>query len=398
MSHAQISELLPWYVNGTLELAERQAAALEVASCDQCATDVDELTKLQAAMLELEAIAPEPSSYGLTRALAAVDAEEERKRLGHPWFGWWWALTPFRRALAVSSALGALVVLVIFMTPRQMAQVAPATTGEVTPLTLDRVALTNGPAVGAIAQNEAVPPAAAAKTVTSYSAPELQSNGQIARTGAVSLLVPDVESAITKIDAAARARGGEVLSMSDQTPSSPGVRHTAQLEVGVPVGRFDETIDALSRLGGLQSRSVSAQNVASQIVDSQARLRNLRATESDLLRIMSRSGKIDDVLQVENQVSATREQIEQLDGEVQALQHRVELATVAVDLEDEAPATTADVGVGARLRDSWAAATRSMKDFTVAIVGALLWALAYAPYIFGIALVGGLVSLRARRS
>ena len=96
MSHSKISELLPWYVNGTLDTGDRQAAALEVATCDDCAKDVEELTKIQAAMLELDALAPEPSEYGLTRALAAVEEEEEKRRLGHPWFGWWWALTPFR--------------------------------------------------------------------------------------------------------------------------------------------------------------------------------------------------------------------------------------------------------------------------------------------------------------
>jgi uncharacterized protein DUF4349 len=395
VSHARIGELLPWYVNGTLGLGDRQAAALEVASCDECAKDVETLTKIQAAMLELEATAPEPSGYGLTRALAAVDEAEEKKRLGHPWFGWWWALTPFRRALAVSSVLGALVVLGIFIAPRHALGPVAYEAPPVTPISLDSVALRGGPTRAATNEAAPVPLPATAKTAES-GVPTLQSE-QIARTGSVSLLVPDVESAIAKIGAAARAQGGEVLSMNDDTPSQPGVRHTAQLQVGVPVGRFDQAMDAIARLGGLQSRSVSAENVASQIVDSEARLRNLRSTEADLLRIMSRSGKIDEVLQVENQVSATREQIEQLEGSVSALKHRVAIATVAVDVEDEAPASPVDVGIGARLDGIWSAAVASMKDFTVAVVGMLLWAVAFGPYIVGVALIGGLVSLRWRR-
>jgi anti-sigma factor RsiW len=103
MNHPKIAELLPWYVNGTLGLGDRQAAALEVASCDECAKDVEEFTKVQAAMLELEAEAPEPNEYAFARALSAVEEEEKKKRLGHPWTGWWWALTPFRRATVVSS-------------------------------------------------------------------------------------------------------------------------------------------------------------------------------------------------------------------------------------------------------------------------------------------------------
>ena len=397
MSHTKISELLPWYVNGSLDLGERQEAALEAASCDECAKDVDDLTKIQAALLELDAVAPEPSEHGLTRALAAVEEEEEKKRLGHPWFGWWWAMTPFRRALAVSSALGALVILGIFVAPKHALAPAAVTGEPTTPITMDEVALSNTALRDKVAGSAPVPLPASARAAVEAGVPALSDATQIARTGSVSLLVPDVEAAIAKITDAARLQGGEVLSLNDRTPSQPGERHTAQLQVGVPVSRFDATVVALAALGGLQGRSVSAENVATQIVDAQARLRNLRSTETDLLHIMNRAGKIDDVLAVENQVSATREQIEQLDGELAALKHRVAIAMVTVDLEDEAPAVTADVGIGAQLRDSWSAALRSVGVFTAVLVGGILWGVAYAPYVVGIALVGGLIAMRWRR-
>jgi len=398
MSHSKISELLPWYVNGTLDTGDRQVAALEVASCDECATDVEELTKVQAAMLELEALAPEPSEYGLTRALAAVEAEEEKKRLGHPWFGWWWALTPFRRALTVSSVLGAFLIAGIFIASNGMSGHSAVVAVDQPPTAVSIDQLSSGaPSRAAIDAAAPEPMPALEKTVAS-SVPTLRDATQIARNGSVSLLVPDVEAAIANISAAARAQGGEVLSLDDQTPSQPGQRHTAQLQVGVPVDRFDATIATLGKLGGVQSRSVSAENVTTQIVDSQARLRNLRSTESDLLRIMSRAGKIEEVLAVENQVSATREQIEQLDGEVQALKHRVAMATVTVSLQDSVPAAPVDVGIGSQLRDSWNAALHSMKGFTVALVGGILWGVAFGPYILGIALVGGLIALRWRRA
>lgn len=410
MSHAKIAELLPWYVNGTLPMGERQSAALEVASCDACAAEVDELSKIQTALLELEATAPEPNERGLARALDSIEREEERKRLGHPWFGWWWSLTPWRRALAVSSALGALVVLGIIITPRTPGDVVATTYGSSdgsTPITLERIAPPPGSAArsvstGAAATNAltdagAPAPAAAAKTAQAQNQPSLQNTGEIARTAGMSLIVPDVERAIASVSATARSQGGEMLSLDDETPTQPGVLHTAHVEIGVPQLRFESTLAALGKLGGVRSRSVGAEDVSTQIVDGQARLRNLRSTESDLLKIMSRAGKIDDVLAVENQVSATREQIEQLDAEVQALQHRVAMSTVAVDLQDEAPARSASVGIGAQLASSWAAAVGSVKSFTVEIIGALLWIVAYGPYVLGVALAGGIVAASRRR-
>jgi len=400
MSHAKIAELLPWYVNGTLPMGERQSAALEVASCDACAAEVDELAKIQTAMLELEATAPEPNERGLARALDAIDKEEERKRLGHPWFGWWWSLTPWRRALVVSSALGALVVFGIFITPKPAPESLASTYGSTngsTPIALERLADSSVPGSvsgGAVSANA---PAAVAKTAQAHLQPSLQSTGQVARTAGMSLIVPDVEKAISSVSATARAQGGEMISLDDETPTQPGVVHTAHVEIGVPQLRFESTLDALGKIGGVQSRSVGAEDVSTQIVDGQARLRNLRSTESDLLKIMSRAGKIDDVLAVENQVSATREQIEQLDGEVQALQHRVAMSTVTVDLQDEAPARSVTVGIGAQLASSWAAALGSVKAFTVEIIGALLWIVAYGPYVLGVALAGGIVAASRRR-
>jgi hypothetical protein len=400
MSHAKIAELLPWYVNGTLPMGERQSAALEVASCDACAAEVDELAKIQTAMLELEATAPEPNERGLARALDAIEKEEERKRLGHPWFGWWWSLTPWRRALVVSSALGALVVFGIFITPRPAPEslASYGSTNGSTPIALERLAPANvATSANALDERAAGAPAPADKTAQGQLQSSLQNTGQVARTAGMSLIVPDVEKAISSVSATARAQGGEMLSLDDETPTQPGVLHTAHVEIGVPQLRFESTLDALGKIGGVQSRSVGAEDVSTQIVDGQARLRNLRSTESDLLKIMSRAGKIDDVLAVENQVSATREQIEQLDAEVQALQHRVAMSTVSVDLQDEAPARPVSVGIGGQLASSWAAALGSVKAFTVAIIGALLWVVAYGPYVLGVALAGGIVAASRRR-
>ena len=400
MSHAKIAELLPWYVNGTLGMGERQSAALEVASCDACAAEVDELSKVQTAILELEATAPAPSERGIARALDAIEKEEERKRLGHPWFGWWWVLTPFRRALVVSAALGAVVVFGIFVTPKTP-PAAPAAVVADFPATvsLERLSTSDAGTSPVTPENSTSRSAAVAAKTASGAAgqPALSDTGQIARTAGMSIIVPDVENAISRVGAAARAQGGITIALDDETPTQPGVRHTAHVEIGVPDLRFERTLDALGRLGGVRSRSVGAEDVSTQIVDGEARLRNLRSTESDLLKIMARAGKIDDVLAVESQVSTTREQIEQLDAQVQALTHRVAMSTVSVDLEDEAPAASASIGFGAQLASTWAAAVGSVKGFTLAILGALLWLIAYGPYVLGVLFVGGVVAAARSR-
>jgi anti-sigma factor RsiW len=404
MNHPKIAELLPWYVNGALGTGDRQAAALEVASCDECAKDVEEFTQVQAAMLELEAEAPEPNEYAFARALSAVEEEERKKRLGHPWTGWWWALTPFRRAIVVSSVLGVLVLTGIIIAPKPLQPVSVADTGAATPIQLESLSSQVPPALNyktAPSRLAAAAPVAmpvADEKAVNVPVTSLANTAKIARSGGVGLLVRDVEGAIAGISEIARAQGGEVLSLNDETPSEPGVRHTAQMQVSVPEVRFDATVAALGKIGGMKSRTVAAENVGGQIVDTEARLRNLRSAEADYLKIMNRAGKIDEVLAVENQLSDTRGQIEQLEGQDQALKHRVAYSTINVDLEDEVQTAAAELSAATQVRDSWIAALRSVRAFSVTLIGGILWGVAYAPYVLGVALLGGFVAMRWRRS
>ena len=142
----------------------------------------------------------------------------------------------------------------------------------------------------------------------------------LARTGAIGLIVPDVSSALAKIERLTQEQFGAVTALQDDAPSTPGEKHTAQATVSVPDDRFARTLDALATLGGVTSRSVTTEDLTDSIVDNAARLRNLRHEEADLLRIMDRSGKIEDVLDVEQQLASTRQSIEELDAQGKAMQ------------------------------------------------------------------------------
>lgn len=63
--------------------------------------------------------------------------------------------------------------------------------------------------------------------------------------------------------------------------------------------------------------------MADQLVDFEARLRNLRKTETTLLQIMERSGSITDVLKVSEAFSQTRQEAEQLTAQLANLKNRV---------------------------------------------------------------------------
>ena len=71
-----------------------------------------------------------------------------------------------------------------------------------------------------------------------------------------------------------------------------------------------------------------ATEVGGQIVDLEARLRNLRASEAALVEIAKGTGKVSDLLEVEAQLTDVRGQIEQLDAQRAQLQDQVAYGTL----------------------------------------------------------------------
>ncbi|HEY5095153.1 MAG TPA: DUF4349 domain-containing protein [Candidatus Eremiobacteraceae bacterium] len=387
MTHRNISELLPWYINDTLSLEERTAVESEIDSCAECAAEVEELTSLRDYMLEKDAAVEGPPETLLAKSLARIAREEHAPRsVGKLWAslagaGWLLAALPAVAAVAIVGH----VAFGWFPGPstpgdgtEQIANLqleAPSGAVHVNlPTTRTFGKLTTTAA--AVATANAVDASAPQSIASDAAAP------QMIRTGSISLLVADVEKAIDATQVVARTHGGNVLSLSDQTPTQAGERHTAQLQIGVPQREFESAMSALASVGGVQARSVSAQDVSAQIVDVQARLKNARRTEADLLRIMDRQGKIDDVLAAEQQLAQVREQVEQLDAQLQAEKHQVAYSTIDVSLTDAAAKTTTVAPTGAqKLGDAWQAALRSVGGFTLGILSGALWLAAYLPYI-----------------
>jgi hypothetical protein len=220
---------------------------------------------------------------------------------------------------------------------------------------------------------------------------------QLIRTGTINLIVPDVEHALAQLNMLAQVQFGDVISLNDETPSQPGVRHTADVQLAVPADRFEQTMEALGKLGAVQSRTIGAENVSDQIVDARARLRNLRRTEADMLRILDRAGKIPDVLEVTQQIAQVREQIEQLDGQLQSLEHRVAYSTITIGIEDEKPVATAEPSMGTQINDAWKAAVLKVRNYTLGVVSVLLVLVAFAPYWLGVTLVALFIANRLRK-
>jgi len=220
----------------------------------------------------------------------------------------------------------------------------------------------------------------AAEKPENGAAPALHSL-QVIRKGSLSLLVPDVERALTLTAHIVRGSGGAIVALNDERPPSRSERRTASATISVPEDRFEGTLERIGALGGLRNRTVEAQEVSDQLVDGQARLRNLRRTEADIRSIMDRAGKIGEVLEAQSQLSSVRDQIERLDAEMRSLQHRVAYSEIDVRFDADLPVVpAAEPSAKGELTASWQAAVHALRDVTLGLIARSFYVLVFAPY------------------
>ncbi|HVF60572.1 MAG TPA: zf-HC2 domain-containing protein [Thermoanaerobaculia bacterium] len=78
--HEELELLLPWYVNGTLEAAERAALDDHLAGCPRCRAELAREEGLAAALRAAEDVAPAPHPAQLARLLSRLDGEPRAER------------------------------------------------------------------------------------------------------------------------------------------------------------------------------------------------------------------------------------------------------------------------------------------------------------------------------
>ena len=151
----------------------------------------------------------------------------------------------------------------------------------------------------------------------------------VVRNGSFSLEVADVETSLKKLTGVVKSQGGYVSGSYRYTDSS-----TPYLTVTfrVPAASFDSVVIALRAEGTVLSEQISTYEVTMQLVDLEARLRNLRASEEALLELMSRATTVSDVLAVQTQLTVVRSDIESYEAQRAALADQVAMTTISVTI------------------------------------------------------------------
>ena len=179
-------------------------------------------------------------------------------------------------------------------------------------------------------------------TSASVGAIGARDDAKIIRTGSIDLRVSDVPKALRAARDGIVALGGYVGASNT---ANDGDQPTAEITYRIPADRWEDALDLLRGLNGLTTKVVAehteAVEVTGQVIDLQARITNLQASEVALQGIAERATKISDVLEVQAQLTDVRGQIEQLTAQLKDLNDRAGYATLTARFSVPIVATSA---------------------------------------------------------
>lgn len=153
----------------------------------------------------------------------------------------------------------------------------------------------------------------------------------IVRTGDIALVVNDVPVVIDRITRLADGFGGYVVSSNVW---KEGERLVGSITIRVPAEHFDDAMRGLREMAvDVTSESTTSRDVTEEYVDLSAKLQNLEATEAQLLRIMEKAETVEDILDVQRELSNTRDEIERTKARMQYLERTSDTSLIQIRLE-----------------------------------------------------------------
>jgi len=205
----------------------------------------------------------------------------------------------------------------------------------------------------------------------------------VIKTGTINMVVKDIKDSAEKIIKYAEEKGGWVVSSSiterEKVPSG-------SIIVRVPAESFDVAMNFFKGLAvRVTYEGTQGQDVTEEYVDLQSRLRNLEATETQLLKIMERSGKISEVLEVQRELTRTREEIERIKGRMQYLEQNAKMATITINLalsEELLPIPPAEKWRPKYvLFQAWRSVISALRNISYLVIRILVYGIIWVPLV-----------------
>ena len=150
--------------------------------------------------------------------------------------------------------------------------------------------------------------------------------------GTVSLVADDVAAARREVQRVVDATRGEVSEENTESDRD-GDTVYARLVLRVPAAEFDDAMTALEGVAELRSSQRTAEDVTTQVIDTEARLRAQQASLERVEALLARAEQLQQIVWIESQLTQRQAELDSLRQQQAWLADQTSLSTVTVDIE-----------------------------------------------------------------
>jgi hypothetical protein len=213
----------------------------------------------------------------------------------------------------------------------------------------------------------------------------------VIRTGNMSFSVDDIDDTLEIVSTIGDEYGATVTDLNDY---GKGKSRMVGLTIKVEESKFQDLFDGLRELDGeYEGSSISESDVTDAVLDLEARLKNYRSVEVQLLSILESAETVEDTLAVYKELNEVRYNIERVDAELKNLSNQTEYSYIYMNISQSSTGAGVSeeewrpVGIA---RD----AVRALVSIVKSLGSLLIWLLVFSPLI---GLVVGLVFFVKRK-
>lgn len=166
------------------------------------------------------------------------------------------------------------------------------------------------------------------------SAGNIEEERKIIKTGNINLEVENYKNTVNQLQQLVSNFGGYIVRENTYVYDNDRQLLQGNLVIRIPAENFDQALQMIGEMGQSKNRSVGTADVTEEYVDLESRLKAMKLKEERLLNLLNKSGSLQDILAVENELARTRADIEALEGRIRYLNNQTELSTINISIKE----------------------------------------------------------------
>ena len=142
------------------------------------------------------------------------------------------------------------------------------------------------------------------------------------------------------------------------------------LTIRIPNKNFDSFIATISQgVKHFDTKEITQQDVTEEYIDVESRMLAKKKLEARYLQLLQKATKISEMLEIEKQLSAIREEIEAKEGQLNYMQNRVSFSTITIEMYTSSPTESgATISYGGKIWNAIQSGFNGLSNFLLSVL------------------------------